>query len=410
MAVFEYTALSADGKKQNGTQESDNSRQVRQQLREKGLTPLTINIVEAKTSASSKTSSALTLSFGRKLSTRALTLITRQLATLIQAALPIEEALSAVAAHQEKPWIKNLILSVRSNVMEGHTLAASLDNFPRHFPQMYRATIAAGEYAGHLDKILLRLADHSETQAQSKQKVQLSLLYPAILVVVSIVIIAFLLGFVVPDIIKVFVDTGQPLPTITKVLIASSKWIQSWWWLLLIIIIAMFFLKNQLLKSESLRLRWHRFMLTAPIVGRFILSFNTARFASTLSILTQSGVSLVDAMHIASKVVGNDAIRESIINAIQNVSEGVSLYRSLEKSGYFPPMMLHMIASGEATGELDNVLEKTANNQQMELENRISMLVGLFEPFMLVVMGSIVMLIVLAVLLPILNMNTLIGS
>ena len=274
---------------------------------------------------------------------------------------------------------------------------------------MYRATVAAGEHAGHLDKVLNRLADYTEHRMQSRQKVQLALLYPVILMMAAIGIVSFLLGFVVPDVIKVFVDGGQDLPLITTLLIGASEGFQRWWVVILIAIVITSFVARFLLKKEAVRLSWHRQILKLPIFGRFSQTLNTAQFAGTLSILTRSGVSLVDALAIAAQVVTNDAIRISVRSVARKVSEGSSLHKALSETGYFPPLMLHMIASGEATGELDTMLDRTSSNQQMELENRIAMLVGLFEPLMLVVMGGVVLVIVLAILLPILNMNSLIG-
>ncbi|CAM3634498.1 type II secretion system inner membrane protein GspF [Parendozoicomonas haliclonae] len=406
MAAFEFTALDESGRAQKGTQEADSARQVRQMLRDKQWTPLSVEqVAEGK----AKSSQSFQFSFGGGLSASQLALITRQLATLVQAAMPIEEALKAVAEQQENRRARNVVLAIRSRVLEGYTLAKSMDAFPSQFPQMYRATVAAGEHAGYLDKVLNRLADYTEQRMQSRQKVQLALLYPMILVLAAIGIVSFLLGFVVPDVIKVFADGGQELPWITSVLISASDGFQVWWPWLLVGSVALVFLIRYLLKRPAIRLIWHERLLSLPVIGRFSRALNTSQFASTLSILTRSGVSLVDALAISSQVVSNEAMRKAVVLVARRVSEGASLHRSLQDTTLFPPLMLHMIASGEATGELDNMLERTANNQQMELENRIAMLVGLFEPLMLVVMGTIVLVIVLAILLPILNMNTLIS-
>ncbi|MCL6271142.1 type II secretion system inner membrane protein GspF [Sansalvadorimonas sp. 2012CJ34-2] len=405
MAAFEYTALDEAGKQQRGTLEADSPRQIRQMLRDKSWTPLSVDTVSEQKNKNSTVIRGL----GQGLSASQLALITRQLATLIHAAMPVEEALQAVAAQQENRRLRNIVLAIRSRVLEGHTLANSMDAFPGHFPQMYRATVAAGEHAGYLDKVLNRLADYTEQRMQSRQKVQLALLYPMILMLAAVGIVSFLLGYVVPDVIKVFIDGGQELPLITELLIMASNGFQTWWPYLLLSVIIAVVTVQYLLKKPAIRLQWHRRILGLPIVGRFSRALNTSQFASTLSILTRSGVSLVDALAIASQVVGNDAMREAVIVVARKVSEGASLNKALKETDLFPPLMLHMIASGEATGELDNMLERTANNQQMELENRIAMLVGLFEPLMLVVMGGVVLLIVLAILLPILNMNTLIS-
>lgn len=406
MAAYEYLALDENGDQQQGTLEADSQRQVRQMLRDREWTPLQVDAVAEHRS---RQGAARFRGIGRGMSASHLALITRQFATLIQAAMPVEEALGAVAAQQEKRRLRNMLLAIRSKVLEGFTLAQSMDAFPNHFPHMYRATIAAGEHAGYLDKVLNQLADYTEHRMQSRQKVQLALMYPAILMLACAAIVSFLLGYVVPDVIKVFIDSGQALPLVTRGLIAISEGFQRYWLWMAGAGVLLFLVTRHALAKPDIRLRWDRRLMELPIIGRFSRSLNTAQFAGTLSILTRSGVSLVDALMIAAQVVGNEAMKASVKTVARKVSEGSSLHRALEEAGCFPPLMLHMIASGEATGELETMLDRTAGNQQMELENRMAMLVGLFEPLMLVVMGGVVLVIVLAILLPILNMNTLVG-
>ncbi|PJE78610.1 Type II secretion system protein F [invertebrate metagenome] len=403
MAAFEFTALDQKGRQKKGVKEADSARQVRQMIRDQGWSPLVVDSVEGKSHGR-----RISL-FHRGVSAVELATITRQLATLIQAAMPIEEALQGVAAQQEKARLKNMLISVRARVTEGYTLAQSLELFPGIFPQMYRATVSAGEHAGHLEKVLNSLADYTEERMASQQKVQQALLYPVILMLAAIGIVSFLLGFVVPDVVKVFMDTGQELPWITVALISLSEGFQVFWPVIIAAVIVVILTVRQMLKKKTLRLSWHRNLLKLPVLGRFVLMLNATRFASTLSILTRSGVSLIEALGIAAKVVTNDAIRNAVKEASQRVSEGSSLNQSLAETRFFPPLMLHMIASGESSGELDSMLEKVATNQQQELNARISMILGLFEPLMLVVMGGVVMIIVLAILLPILNMNQLLG-
>lgn len=405
MAAYEYQALDEHGVKQRGTLEADSSRQVRQVLRERQWTPLQVDVIAERRQQGLPRFQWI----GRGISASQLALITRQFATLIQAAMPIDEALLAIADQQEKQHLKMILMAVRSRVLEGYTLAQSMEAFPSHFPKMYRATIAAGEYAGYLDKVLDQLADYTEHSMQSRQKVKLAMMYPAILMLACFSIVSFLLGYVVPDVIKVFIDSGQTLPLLTRGLIAVSDGFQRYWLWLLMGGGVLFFVARYALTQPDIQLRWDRRLLSMPIIGSFSRSLNTAQFAGTLSILTRSGVSLVDALMIAVQVVSNEAMKASVKSVAQKVCEGSSLHRALENAGYFPPLMLHMIASGEATGELETMLDRIATNQQMELENRMAMLVGLFEPLMLVVMGGVVLVIVLAILLPILNMNTLIG-
>ena len=406
MAAFEFTALDHQGKQHKGTLEADSGRQVRQMLRDKQWTPLSVSSLadRRRSDAAGKK-----LWLRRGMSAIELATVTRQLATLIQAAMPVEEALNAVAAQQERRRIKNLLLAVRSRVLEGYTLAKSLEAFGDVFPPMYRATVAAGEHSGYLDRVLDRLADYTEARMRSGQKVQQALVYPIILMMASIGIVGFLLGFVVPDVVKVFLDSGQELPLVTELLISASTGFQTWWPVLLGTFVLLLVTLRYLLQKEAIRLVWHQTLIKLPFIGRFVRTANAARFASTLSILTRSGVSLVEALVIAAQVVSNDAIRLAVQESAKRVSEGSSLNRALAETGYFPPLMLHMIASGEATGELDQMLERTAQNQQMELEGRITVMLGLLEPLMLVFMGGVVMLIVLAILLPILNMNQLLS-
>ena len=404
MAAFEYLALDPRGREQKGLIEADSPRQARQLLREKQWAPL-----EVKQAKSKEDVSRGGLSFGRGLSARDLALVTRQLATLVQAALPIEEALRAAAAQSTSAKIKSMLLAVRARVMEGHSLAAALREYPSAFPELYRATVAAGEHAGHLGLVLDQLADYTDQRQQSRQKIQLALLYPVILMVASLAIVVLLLGYVVPDVVKVFVNTGQELPALTRGLIATSDVVKDWGWLIVLGLIGAFLAMRAALRDPALRLRWHAFILRIPLIGRLSRATNTARFASTLAILTRSGVPLVEALSIAAAVIANLRIRERVVEAAQKVREGSSLTRALDATGEFPPMMLHMIASGEKSGELDQMLARTARNQENDLAAQVSLLVGLFEPFMLVFMGAVVLVIVLAILMPILSLNQLVG-
>ncbi|EQM68249.1 GspF family T2SS innner membrane protein variant XcpS [Pseudomonas tohonis] len=404
MAAFEYIALDSRGQQKKGVMEGDSARQVRQLLRDRQLAPL-----DVKPTRTRQESVGSRWSFQRGLSAMELALLTRQMATLVQAAMPIEEALGAVAAQSESGRVKAMILAVRSKVLEGHSLAGALKEFPSAFPDLYRATVAAGEHAGHLGPVLEQLADYTEQRQQSRQKVQLALLYPVILMCASLGIVGFLLGYVVPDVVKVFVNTGQELPALTRGLIATSEVVKHWGWLILLLAVAGISALKASLRRDAARLRFHIILLRIPLVGRLVRATDTARFASTLAILARSGVPLVEALGIAAQVVANRAIRAKVEVAAQKVREGSSLTRALEQSGEFPAMMLHMIASGEKSGELDQMMARTARNQENDLAARIAMLVGLFEPFMLVFMGAVVLVIVLAILLPILSLNQLVG-
>lgn len=403
MAAYEFKALDARGKQKKGVLEADSARVVRQQLRDRGWAPLEVH------PSSEKHRQSQPLSFGKGLSTADLALVTRQLATLIQSGIPVEQALSAIASQTEKPRIKSMMLAVRAKVLEGYTLASSLAEFPGAFPHLYRSTVAAGEHAGHMDLVLNRLADYTESRQEARQKIQLAAIYPVILTFVAIGIVVFLLTYVVPDIIDVFVRSGQELPPLTNGLLAVSNFFVDWGWLLLLILIAGFIGFRMALRQEKFLLQFHRWLLHVPFISRLSRGLNTARYASTVSILTSSGVPLVEAMRIAGEVLSNEYLKRRVREAAQSVSEGGSLKNALEQTGYFPPMMLHMIGSGEASGELDQMLERTARHQETDLQGKITALVGLFEPLMLLVMGAIVLVIVLAIMLPIMDMSQLMG-
>ena len=403
MAAFEFKALDTRGKQKSGVLEADSARAVRQQLREKGWTPLQVDPAVER-----QQRRQLFRSRGN-LSARELALLTRQLATLVQAALPIEEALSAVAQQSEKPSVKSMMLAIRAKVLEGYTLADSLGEFPGAFPTLYRSTVAAGEHAGHLDLVLNRLADYTEARHEARQRIQLAAIYPIILTFVCIGIVAFLLTYVVPDIIGVFLKNGQELPALTQALLTASDFLRDWGVLVVIVLVLVAVGTQLALRKPHIRMAFHRLLLHWPFISRMARGINTARFASTLSILGSSGVPLVDAMRISGEVLSNDYLKARVLEATQKVSEGASLHRALDQTGYFPPMMLHMIASGEASGELDQMLERTARAQENDLQGKISTLVGLFEPMMLLLMGGVVLIIVLAIMLPILSMSNLVG-
>ncbi|WP_407362465.1 type II secretion system inner membrane protein GspF [Pseudomonas luteola] len=403
MAAFEYVALDTKGQQKRGVIEADSARQARQLLRENQLAPLEVKQTNLK-----KEHIRSGWKIQKTISAAELALLTRQMATLVQAALPVEEMLLAVAAQTQRAKIKAMLLAIRSKVLEGYSLANSLKEYPAAFPELYRSTVAAGEHAGHLSLVLEQLADYTEQRQQSRQRIQLALLYPIILFVASISIVGFLLGYVVPDVVKVFINTGQQLPLLTQGLIATSNWVKAWGGVAVILAALIFISLKFLLKGEAICLRWHRILLRIPLAGRFARAADTARFASTLSILVRSSVPLVEALLIASQVMANRFLRVKVEIATQKVREGCSLTRALEQTDEFPPMMQHMIASGERSGELEQMLARTARNQENDLAARIAVLVGLFEPFMLVFMGGVVLIIVLAILLPILSLNQLV--
>ena len=403
MGAFEYIALDNAGKERKGVLEGDTPRHIRQLLRERQLLPVTVSEVAQKEAIRQRS-----FSFTRRVAPADLSLFTRQLATLVRAGLPLEESLLAVSQQTEKPRVQSIILGVRSKVMEGHTLADGLTEFPRVFPEIYRATIAAGEQAGHLDNVLERLAVYTESREEIRQKILAAMLYPIVLTVMCFVIVSALLVFVVPKVVSVFEASKAQLPLITRVLIATSGFLKSYgiWLAVLAVIAAVLF--QRWLRNPDARRRYHRLQLRLPLVGKLARGFNTARFTRTFSILSASSVPVLEAMRIAGEVVTNLPMRDAVIDAASRVREGAPIGRSLAASKLFPPMTVHLISSGESSGELDSMLEQAAISQERELDGILAAMVGLLGPLLIVVMGLFVMGIVFAMLLPIFRMNDLI--
>lgn len=405
MGAYEYTALDQRGREQKGVLEGDTPRQIRQLLRDKGLAPL--NVAEI-TQQTQERGGRRTLLRRRGAGAADVALITRQFATLVRAGLPIEEALSAVAEQSEKARIQSMVLAVRGRIMEGQPLARALATFPRAFPDLYRATVAAGEQSGHLDTVLDRLADYTENRQATRQTVMLSLLYPVLVIVVAILVVTMLLAYVVPQVVAVFEDMGQQLPLLTRLMIGASDFVREWGLAIFVLAVVVFIGVRLLLRREGPRRAWDRFVLRLPLVSRLVRGMNAARFARTLSILAESGVPVLEALHIAGEVIDNLPMRDAVMAAARQVREGSSLNKALARSGYFPPMTVHLIASGEASGKLEMMLERAAISQERELETALKAFLGLFGPFLILVMGGIVLLIVLAILLPIFNLNQLV--
>ena len=401
MPAYQFTAIDASGKQQKGVLEGDSARQIRQQLRDKTWTPIAVEPVEQKDKHQQRSW------FQKKFSAYDLALMTRQLSVLVAAAIPLEEALRAVAKQNEKAHVQNLLLSVRSKVLEGHSLAQGMQQSGR-FPDLYIATIAAGERSGHLDLILDQLSDYTENRFAMQKKIQGAMIYPIILLLMSFAIVMGLMTYVVPDIVKTFDQSKQALPWITVALMKASDLIRHTWPFLLLISIIGIIAFVRFLKTTAGHYAFDRLTLRLPLFGKLSRGINSARFASTLSILTQSGVPLVDALKIGAAVSSNWVIRDAINIAAEKVTEGGTLATQLERCGYFPPMMVQMIRSGEASGELDRMLQRASDMQDREVTTFISTLLALLEPLMLVFMAAIVLVIVIAVMLPIVNMNNMI--
>lgn len=412
MPAFSYQAIDAKGKTVKGVIEGDSPRQVRAQLREQNLKPTQVeqaNEGKAKNKDGSGFSLAELFKPSLRMKPQELSLVTRQLATLVQSNLPLDEALYATSQQVRRPQVKSILLEVRAKVLEGHSLAYALGEMPKIFNELYRSMVKAGEHAGFLGVVLEKLADYTESSQQTQQQIKMAMIYPIILMFVAVLVIGLLLIFVVPKLVRVFESNNAELPVLTQIMISLSNFAGSYKMLILVggiaALVAGF---KHWLKNEKNRRRWHRFILAIPGIGTLAIMADSARFAGTLSVLTASGVPLLDGLRIAGAVMGNLILRDAGEAAAVAVQEGSSLNKALEQSEYFPPMMVHMVASGEASGELETMLERVATNQERELQNTLTTVMSIFEPLMILTMAGFVLLIVISVLLPIIGMNNLV--
>lgn len=406
MAAFEYTALDQRGREKKGVLEGDTARQIRGRLRDQGWSPVSVAAVEEKQGSTGR---GPRLQFQRGLSGNDLAVITRQLATLVSSGMPVESALATVGEQSERMRVRRVVLGVRARILEGYGLAEALAAFPRVFPDLYRATVAAGEHAGHLDAILERLADYTENSQAVGQKLMVALIYPALVSLVAVGVVLVLLAYVVPEVVRVFEGMDQQLPLLTRLLIGLSDGVRAWGPLAGLLLALGAGAAAWTLRREGPRLRFDRTLLRLPLAGRIIRALNAARFARTLAILAGAGVPVLDGLRIAAEVVRNRAMRAGVEEAARRVREGSAINKALAASGFFPPLTIHLVASGEASGRLEAMLERAADAQEKELEGFTAALMGLLEPILILVMGGVVLVIVLAILLPIFDMNQLVG-
>jgi general secretion pathway protein F len=406
LGAYEYTALDAGGNERSGVLEGDGPRQIRQKVREQGWLPLHVAEVSEQKKEGGGRRRPFVLQRG--VSAAELSLITRQLATLVGSGLPLEEALEAVAQQCERPALKRVMVAVRSRVLEGHALAVALADFPRVFSELFRATVAAGEQSGYLHIVLERLADYTENRQALQKDIMQALIYPVFLVIIAVLMVTGLLTYVVPQVVQVFADIGQELPRLTRWLIASSEFLRQYGVWLVLLLVAGTVVARLLLRNETMRVRYHRLLLRLPLLSRLVRGLNAARFSRTLSILIDSGVPLLDALRIASQVITNLPMRQAVTEAALRVSEGTSLHRSLERSGYFPPLTIHLVASGESSGKLEAMLDRAATSQERDLSAAIQLVLAILGPAVILLMGGMVLLIVLAMLLPIFELNQLV--
>ena len=402
MAAYQYTAARPDGANARGLIEADSARLARAELRRQGLLPLDLAEVRASRAGAG-------FSLRREhLNGQELALLTRQLAVMVDSGLPLEETLRSVAEQAEAPRLKRVLTAVRSRVLEGHSLNAALAEHPHSFAEYYRAAVSAGEAAGRMGPVMDRLADFMEQRQALQQRVMLALFYPATLTVVSIAVVIGLLTYVVPEIVQVFDRMGQALPWITRAMIAVSGFLRAWGPALLVVLAAALIGMRLLLRVPALRLRFAAGVLRLPLLGRLMKGLDEARFTGTLGTLVGAGVNLVDALRVAARVVGNPHLRAGFEAAAERVREGAALNQALRRERLLPAMSLRLIASGEAGGELGAMLERAATLQERALQNTVAVLLGVFEPALILSMGGAVLVIVLAILMPIFELNQLV--
>jgi general secretion pathway protein F len=404
MSAFRYEAINAAGKTLKGVLDADSARAGRSQLRAQGLTPLLVELAASR----SHGERSRRLSVGRKLSQRELAILTRQLASLLIAGLPLSETLTVLTEQSERDYIRELMAAIRSEVVGGHSLANALSQHPKDFPDIYRALVAAGEHTGKLGLVLSRLADYIEQSNALKQKILLAFTYPMVVTFIAFGIVTFLLSYVVPQVANVFVSTKQELPFLTVAMLALSGFVRHWWWAALIGVAVTVWVVRGILAQAGPRLAFDRWALTAPLFGKLVRGYNTVRFASTLGILTAAGVPILRALQAAGETLSNRAMRTNIDDAIVRVREGTSLSRALGNTKTFPPVLVHLIRSGEATGDVKTMLDRASDGESRELERRTMFLTSLLEPLLILAMGGVVLVIVLAVMMPIIELNNMV--
>jgi len=404
MPAFRFEAIDQAGKSQKGVLDADSARAARSQLRTQGLTPLVVEAAGSRTRGERKQR----LSLGKRLSQREQAILTRQIASLLTAGLPLGETLSVLTEQSERDYVRELMAAIRGEVLGGHSFANALAEHPRDFPEIYRALVAAGEHTGKLGLVLSRLADYIEQRNALKQKIVLAFTYPAIVTLIAFGIVTFLLSYVVPQVVNVFASTKQTLPFLTIAMMALSGFVRNWWWAGLIAVAVLSWFIKSLLARPGPRMAFDRWLLTAPLVGKLVRGYNTVRFASTLAILTAAGVPILRALQAAGETLSNRAMSANVEDAIIRVREGTSLSRALGNTRTFPPVLVHLIRSGEATGDVTTMLDRASEGEAGELERRTMFLTSLLEPLLILAMGGVVLVIVLAVMLPIIELNNLV--
>jgi general secretion pathway protein F len=406
MPAFSYVAIDAEGRTKRGVVEAEAPRQARAGLRSAGLVPIEVAALDSE---AAPPGTRRLFAAGRiRIGAGELSLLTRRLAMLLEAGLTVEQCLDALIEQAQGESAKRILAAVRAEVLSGQSLAEAFDRYPSSFPEIYRALVRAGEHSGGLATVMVSVADYLERRQATRQSAGLALLYPAIVAAVALCIVVGLLTYVVPQVVEVYAQSRQTLPLLTRMLLWASEAMQG----KLIYIGVLLILAAVALRAaygrEAIKKRWHTRVLRLPLIGPLIQGMDTARLASSLAILSAGGVPLLQSLAAGARVVKNLALREAVDVALQRVREGTSLHRALASGGLFPPIFIHLVASGEASGKLAHMLGQAARQQEVENDARIRLLTGVLEPALILAMGALVLLIVLAILLPIIEMNQLV--
>lgn len=407
MPAFEYKALSASGKLKKGLLEGDSEKQIRQQLRDKGLIPTSIEPINKRVKNTPGVNSVL---FIPQVNTAELSLFTREIYTLLDAGTTLNEALKAMSQQAENKQMKRFVTSLHTKVAEGYSLATAMNQAPYKVPTDVVATIQAGEESGYLDKVLSRLAESIEQRDQLNKKMKTALIYPILMVVVAILIVFFLMVYVVPKVVKVFDNMKQDLPPLTEGLISFSDFIQNQWGWLLGGFIAIWLGFIWLLRQPKGRYKVDAFLLKIPVLKRFLIYSSAARWARTLGVLISSGVAIQDALKISAEVVTSAPFKKAVLIMVNDVREGETVGQAMVKAGFFPPLLLNLVRTGEGKGQLDAMLLKGAEHYEFSVETSANTLVSVLEPILIIIMGGVVLTVVLAIMMPIFEMNQMVGT
>ncbi len=415
MPTFKYKALDKDGKEKSGDINADNEKEARKKLRRDKLLPLNVTSINKPENNNVKNKSVLNIqlfsSSKNKLKVAELALFTRQLATLLSSGMPIDESLRALVDQQDNAKISRIVSVLLEKVQEGYSLSVSMSFFSEAFPQLYRSTINSGEKSGHLAAVLESLADYTDRQNTLTMKIKQAAIYPIVMVCLSVIILSFLLVFVVPKMSSVFADFDQKLPLITRIMLSISNFLVDYGvYFFAGIFILIFVFKYLILKNRAYKFKLHKILLKLPVIGNAIRTVNIARYARTFGMLFQAGVPVIDSMRVSSQVVSNLPMHDALYSAANEVQEGGTIFNALRETKFFPAIGLHLVSSGEKSGKLDFMLNKVADTQEQQVEGVITNVLSLFEPFIIVTMGGVVLMIVLSIMLPILQMNQLVGQ